>query len=78
LAALDILENHPTLYVREIRSFQTEDGSAIEAWIYLLKQYKQEMLELEMYDCYKSNGNHGKKYVARYERDTHLTSPNDV
>lgn len=78
LAELDKLENHPTLYEREICSFRVADERTIEAWIYLLKEFKPEMLELEFYDCYKSEGSHGKQYVARYARDKALSKADDI
>nr|CAG4649501.1 EOG090X09KD [Scapholeberis mucronata]SVE93740.1 EOG090X09KD [Scapholeberis mucronata] len=64
LVKLDELENHPVLYTRQVRRFTLADGSSIEAWVYLLKQYKPEMLELEFLESYDSEGSHGKKYVA--------------
>lgn len=69
LAKLDELENHPTLYVRQLQSFETTDGKIVEAWVYLLQEYKPEMLELEFFESYFSEGKHGKQYVARYNRD---------
>ncbi len=77
LAKLDELENHPTLYERQVHSFETTaDGKMIEAWIYLLREYKPEMLELEFYESYSSEGSHGKQYVPRYSQDTELKPAN--
>ncbi len=76
LAKLDELENHPTLYVRQVHSFEAADGKIIEAWIYLLREYKPEMLELEFYESYSSEGSHGKRYVSRYIRDTEIKPSN--
>ena len=76
LAKLDELENHPTLYVRQVHSFEAANGNIIEAWIYLLREYKPEMLELEFYESYSSEGSHGKHYVSRYLRDTDLKPAN--
>jgi gamma-glutamylaminecyclotransferase len=76
LAKLDELENHPILYERQVHSFEKTDGKSIEAWIYLLREYKPEMLELEFYESYSSEGSHGKQYVPRYSRDTELKPAN--
>lgn len=76
MVKLDELENHPTLYVRQVQKFETTEGTAIEAWIYLLKQYKPEMLDLEFYESYDSEGSHGKQYVPRYARDEALKADN--
>lgn len=79
LAELDKLENHPTLYVRELLPCQELDSSTVhQAWIYKLKEYKPEMLELEFYESYESKGSHGKVYVARYARDVALSKPTDI
>ncbi|KAK4036250.1 putative gamma-glutamylcyclotransferase CG2811 [Daphnia magna] len=75
LAKLDELENHPTLYVRQLQSFETTDGKIVEAWVYLLQEYKPEMLELEFFESYFSEGKHGKQYVAS---DDDLTKPEDI
>jgi len=69
LAELDKLENHPILYERQLLDFEVDDGTCQKAWIYLLKKFKAEMLELPFYDCYSSEGSHGLRYVARYERE---------
>lgn len=76
LAKLDKLENHPTLYVRQVQSFETADGKIVEAWIYLLQEYKPEMLELAFYESYLSEGQHGKQYVARYSQESELKPAN--
>ena len=76
LTKLDELENHPTLYERQVHSFETAEGQSIEAWIYLLREYKPEMLELEYYESYSSEGSHGKQYVPRYSRSTNLQPAN--
>lgn len=73
---MDELENHPVLYVRQVQRFEIADGRIAEAWVYLLKQYKPEMLELEFYESYESEGIHGKKYVARYLRDQSINPSN--
>ena len=48
----------------------------MEAWVYLLKKFKPEMLELEFYESYDSQGAHGKKYSPRYARDTTVNTEN--
>lgn len=75
---MDILENHPILYERKLKKFVTEAGTVQEAWVYLLQRYKPEMLELEFYESYESNGSHGKVYVPRYKRAQGISSPDDL
>ena len=78
MAKLDELENHPHLYVRQQKQFTTANDSIIEAWIYLLKDYKLEMLELEYYESYQSEGSHGKRYVPRYVRNAAQFGPENI
>ena len=72
LAELDVLENHPVLYERQLLDFEVDDSTTMKAWIYLLKKFKSDMLELPFYESYSSEGSHGKRYVPRYKRDTSL------
>lgn len=76
LVKLDELENHPALYVRQLKPFLLPDGKEMEAWVYLLKKFKPEMLELEFYESYDSEGAHGKKYSPRYARETTVNTEN--
>jgi gamma-glutamylaminecyclotransferase len=78
LQELDVLENHPTLYERELQEVKSSDGTLLKVWIYLLKTFKPEMLELEFYDCYESKGEHGKVYISRYLRESSVTTPENI
>ena len=44
-------------------------GEEATAWIYLLKKHKPEMLRLPYLADYRSEGDHGKRYVPRYMRE---------
>ncbi|KAJ8967332.1 hypothetical protein NQ317_001266 [Molorchus minor] len=48
LADLDELENHPNYYIRELRDFIPLNGGntnqTIIAWVYVLKNFKRELL----------------------------------
>ena len=78
LQELDVLENHPTLYERELQDVKASDGTQFKVWIYLLKTFKPEMLELECYDSYESRGSHGLVYVSRYLRESSVTTPENI
>ncbi|GJQ76424.1 hypothetical protein Trydic_g2139 [Trypoxylus dichotomus] len=67
LANLDILEDHPNFYVRELYTVKNLDGGGdLTAWIYFIKNFKSELLKRPMYENYSSDGEHGLKYVIRY------------
>ncbi|GFG36248.1 hypothetical protein Cfor_00286 [Coptotermes formosanus] len=70
LQHLDILEEHPTFYTRELEQIDLcTDDAGLESWIYLLKKFKPEMLELEHFADYSSSGAHGLVYAERYQHD---------
>lgn len=70
LTNLDILEDHPTFYLREQKQVQSlNDGTLHTAWIYFIKNFKSELLQRETYESYSNNGSHGLKYVERYLRN---------
>ncbi|CAG9860314.1 unnamed protein product [Phyllotreta striolata] len=72
-ADLDILEDHPTFYVREKFNVSLLDSARTEeVWIYVIKNFNPKLLEEPFYECYSSTGSHGKKYVERYLRDGSL------
>lgn len=79
LQHLDILEEHPTFYTRELGQIELcTDGVGLESWIYLLKKFKPEMLEMEYFAHYSSSGAHGLVYAERYQRDSSYTYKQDV
>lgn len=71
LAKLDVLEDHPNFYVRELFGVQAmnETCEKTKAWIYVIKNFREDLLNQTLYECYSSFGSHGKKYVERYLRD---------
>lgn len=71
LANLDILEEHPDFYVRDLYPVTPLNGEKddVHAWIYVIKKYKQQLLNVPFYEKYSSSGNHGRKYVERYLRE---------
>lgn len=70
LVNLDILEDHPKFYIRELFEVQAlnETSEKVKAWIYIIKNFRQDLLNQTFYESYSSLGSHGKKYVERYLR----------
>ncbi|KAK9759270.1 Gamma-glutamyl cyclotransferase, AIG2-like [Popillia japonica] len=67
LDKLDVLEDHPDFYQRELHKVNNLDGGGdITAWIYFIKNFKSHLLQLPMYESYSNNGDHGLRYVIRY------------
>lgn len=72
LSHLDKLENHPIYYTRTQEEFQVlkaesssdlKDGEIVKAGIYLLKNFKEELLKLPYLVDYSGNNELGKIYV---------------
>ncbi|XP_037574094.1 gamma-glutamylaminecyclotransferase isoform X1 [Dermacentor silvarum] len=76
LAMLDDFESHPKYYVRseeeiELLASKSNDEKTkkkIKAWIYFLKDYREELLQRPYLANYSSKGDHGLEYVPRYLR----------
>nr|CAD7268710.1 unnamed protein product [Timema shepardi] len=72
LASLDILEDHPAFYQRDIehvRLISTEEENILKCWVYFLNKFKPEMLSLPHHENYSSTGHHGLQYLERYQRN---------
>jgi len=70
LSNLDILEEHPKFYVREVRPVLRSDTNTVEeCWIYFLKSFRPELLSKPFYAEYSSEGDHGLSYIEWYLRE---------
>ncbi|KAF9805553.1 hypothetical protein SFRURICE_020938 [Spodoptera frugiperda] len=74
LSKLDILEDHPNYYIREIddiivKNSSSSDPQIEKCWVYFLKNFKPELLKREYFDNYSSHGSHGLQYMDRSKRD---------
>ncbi|XP_075548103.1 gamma-glutamylaminecyclotransferase-like isoform X4 [Dermacentor variabilis] len=75
LATLDDFESHPKYYVRseediELLTRQLNDEKTkkkLKAWIYFLKDYREELLQRPYLASYSSKGDHGLEYVPSEE-----------
>ena len=68
LAALDRLEDAPRFYQRKTKVIEVldEPGETILSYIYLLEDYKKELLQKEMLSTYKSQDQTGDRaYVPK-------------
>ena len=71
---LDTFEGHPDFYTRLLvsvnllKSFNdgNENRQSVEkeyqAWCYILKSFRESMLQLETLEDYRSEGEHGRVY----------------
>lgn len=70
LEKLDILEDHPDFYLRELYDVipinNPEDIQKV--WIYVIKHFNNELLNQPLLANYSNFGSHNRKYVERYFR----------
>ncbi|KAL0279126.1 UNVERIFIED_CONTAM: hypothetical protein PYX00_000742 [Menopon gallinae] len=78
LAALDILEDHPSFYIREVEKVNLNSTDTLDCWIYFIKNFKPELLTQERFKEYHSNGDHGKPYADRKFRDPGYHARTDI
>ena len=78
LRHLDVLEDYPSFYQRELRPVQMSGGSVANCLVYLLKMFRPELLKAEMLSDYRSSGAHGRPYGERYLRDPSYDYKSDV
>ncbi|XP_038049457.1 gamma-glutamylaminecyclotransferase-like isoform X1 [Patiria miniata] len=72
----DVFESCPQYYQRttiQVQLIEDSAGSKVEGniddiFVYVLRDFKDFMLELPQYECYDSCGPHGLTYRSRYER----------
>lgn len=80
LSNLDILEEHPDFYQRQMfKVLPLDDASdRVDAWIYVIKKFKNELLSKPLLENYSSTGNHGLRYVERYLRSGNYDHRKDI
>ncbi|GLH15236.1 Putative gamma-glutamylcyclotransferase CG2811 [Gryllus bimaculatus] len=68
LQHLDVLQQYPDFYYRDM--IEVLCGSKkVSAFVYVLREFRPFLMEEPFLEEYSSNGDHGKRYVERAERD---------
>ena len=75
LTRLDELEHYPDWYTRReeqilVHGISEGPPTELKCHVYLLPGFKQELLELEMLECFTEC--HGKEYSIAYEHEVGL------
>ncbi|KAM3955447.1 putative gamma-glutamylcyclotransferase CG2811 [Aphomia sociella] len=83
LSKLDILEDHPNYYVREIDDIEVRkpdscDTETLKCWVYFLKNFKPQLLSRPLMEVYSSNGSHGLPYSERSKRDPNYNYRSEI
>lgn len=75
LARLDILEDYPKFYDREVQAITVDDESH-ECWVYLLKNFPEKLLSLPLLSDYRDTPE--KRYQARSQRVSNILAKDDL
>ncbi|PSN53029.1 putative gamma-glutamylcyclotransferase [Blattella germanica] len=78
LMHLDVLEDHPSFYKRQLRSVNLIGSEEITCWIYLLQNFKPDLLSYDLLSDYRSAGSHERPYTERYLREPSYDYKNDI
>ncbi|CRK99930.1 CLUMA_CG013230, isoform A [Clunio marinus] len=76
-ARLDVLEDYPEFYDREIQDIDIEDGKEkLKCWVYLLKNFPEKLLNLPHIAEYKNSAE--KRYQERCQRVSNILAKDDL
>nr|XP_036218431.1 putative gamma-glutamylcyclotransferase CG2811 isoform X3 [Bactrocera oleae] len=75
-ANLDVLEDYPNYYDREIQQIKTEKNEYIDCWLYLIKQYPDQLLFKRYLEKY--NNSETLPYCERSERLPEVKAKDDM
>lgn len=75
LARLDILEDYPQFYDREMQDI-TVGADIHQCWVYLLKNFPEKLLSLPFLTDYRDNEE--KRYQARSQRVSNILARDDL
>jgi len=75
LEKLDILEDYPHLYDRQIQDIVTTDG-VIQCWIYLLKNFPNQLFDKPFLEEYQNSTE--KPYIERSKRVSNIRTMDDL
>lgn len=75
LTRLDILEDYPQFYDREVQDI-TVGTETHQCWVYLLKNFPEKLLSLPLLTDYRDTAE--KRYQARSQRVTNILAKDDL
>ena len=77
LARLDVLEDYPEFYDREVKEIDMESGEVKEnCWVYILKNYPAKLLKLPFLTDYRDTPE--KAYQSRCQRVSNILAKDDL
>lgn len=76
-ARLDVLEDYPSFYDREIQEINVgDDKDRLSCWVYVLKNFPEKLLSLPFISDYKDSPE--KPYQERCQRVSNILAKDDL
>lgn len=69
LTNLDILEDHPNVYLRREEEIESTVIGNVTCWTYFINGFQPYLLSLPILENYSSSGDHGLVYCGKHLRD---------
>ncbi|KAM7345823.1 putative gamma-glutamylcyclotransferase CG2811 [Cochliomyia hominivorax] len=73
---LDVLEDYPVYYDREIQAITLDNNETVQCWLYLIRKFPEKLLEKEHLTSYHNTKE--KLYTERSERDINIKASDDM
>lgn len=75
-ARLDVLEDYPEFYDRQLNEIVMENDEKVSCWVYMLKNFPEKLLTFPMLDEYRDSAE--KPYQERSKRISNILAKNDL
>jgi gamma-glutamylaminecyclotransferase len=76
-ARLDVLEDYPEFYDRQINEIILEENNEkVSCWVYMIKNFPEKLLSFPMLNEYKNSEE--KPYQERSKRIANILAKNDL
>ncbi|CAD7014963.1 putative gamma-glutamylcyclotransferase CG2811 isoform X1 [Ceratitis capitata] len=73
---LDVLEDYPNYYDREIQQVKSKDNESIDCWLYLIKEFPENLLSKCHLESYHNT--EAQPYCERSERLSEVKASDDM
>lgn len=73
---LDVLEDYPEFYDRQINEILLDNDEKVSCWVYMIKNFPEKLLTFPMLDEYKNTAE--KPYQERSKRLENISAKNDL
>jgi gamma-glutamylaminecyclotransferase len=76
MARLDVLEDYPEFYDRELQEIERPTGEKDNCWVYIIKSFPEKLLRLPFLIDYRNTTE--KPYQERCQRVSNILAKDDL